>query len=277
MVRIMNTAHRGLWSLVALATVAAGCGDSQDATGQGMGGGGSGGGGAAGLDGGVYVEGGVHDGNPGTGGHAGSGAPELVGMLRDFKDSHPDFEGNLGDDRGLVQADLGSDGKPVYAGGAGTATTNGAASFDQWFRDVDGVNESISFAIPLTHAGGNVYSYDNQAFFPIDGQLWGNEGRPHNYHFTYELHTRFTYKGGEVFEFTGDDDLFVFVNKKLAMDLGGVHGPENAEAILDDLAQELDISPGNTYDLDFFFAERHTSQSTFRIDTTIDNFVPGVY
>lgn len=174
--------------------------------------------------------------------------------MRDFTDAHPDFEGALGDDRGLVSDDLGSDGKPVYAGGAGATTTHGSEHFDQWFRDVAGVNESVSFAIRLTNMGGNVFSYDNQEFFPIDGQLSGNQGREHNYHFTYELHTRFTYKGGEVFQFTGDDDLFVFINKRLAMDLGGVHAPESAEADLDDMADELGITPGNTYDLDFFFA-----------------------
>jgi len=253
-----------------------GCGDSADA-GAPTPGGGSGGSGGTPWDGGIYSESGLEDSGATGDGSGASGPTQLVGTIRDFLDTHPDFEANLGDDRGLVQQDLGSDGKPVYAGGAGTVTTSGQANFDQWYRDVPGVNMSTTFAIPLTNTGGNVYSYDNQAFFPIDGELLGDQGRPHNYHFTYELHTRFTYEGGEVFQFTGDDDLFVFINKRLAMDLGGVHGPESAEANLDDLAPDLAISPGNTYDLDFFFAERHTTQSTFRIDTTIDNFVPGVY
>jgi fibro-slime domain-containing protein len=252
-----------------------GCGDSGDGDASNSIGG-SGGSGGASSEGGVYTDGGPQEGGNLDGSGA-SGPAQLVGTLRDFLDSHPDFEGNLGDDRGLVQHDLGADGKPVYAGGAGTGTTSGQSNFDQWYRDVPGVNTSTEFTIPLTNTGGNVYSYDNQAFFPIDGQLQGNEGRAHNYHFTFELHTRFTYKGGEVFQFTGDDDLFVFINKRLAMDLGGVHGPESAQADLDDLAQDLEIVVGNIYDLDFFFAERHTTQSTFRIDTTIDNFIPSVY
>lgn len=259
-----------------------GCGDSGDAGTSNSGGGGSGGTGGSGGsgaalgDGGIYTDGGPQEsGSPDGSGASGPG--QLVGTLRDFLDSHPDFEGNLGNDRGLVQHELGVDGKPVYAGGAGTETTSGQENFDQWYRDVPGVNESTAFTIPLTNTGGNVYSYDNQEFFPIDGQLQGNQGRPHNYHFTFELHTRFTYKGGEVFQFTGDDDLFVFINKRLAMDLGGVHGPQSASADLDELASDLGIEPENTYDLDFFFAERHTTQSTFRIDTTIDSFIPGVY
>ena len=117
-----------------------------------------------------------------------------------------------------------------------------------------------------------MYTYDNSAFFPIDGQGFGDEGNPHNYHFTYEIHAQFTYEGGEVFTFTGDDDLFTFINGKLAIDLGGVHGPQNQTIDLDQQATSLGIAVGETYPLDFFFAERHTTQSDFRIDTSIGCF-----
>jgi fibro-slime domain-containing protein len=40
------------------------------------------------------------------------------------------------------------------------------------------------------------------------------------------------------------------------------------------MAAQLGITPDNTYTLDFFFAERHTSESNFRIDTTIGCFTP---
>ncbi|MEO7093955.1 MAG: fibro-slime domain-containing protein, partial [Polyangiales bacterium] len=59
-------------------------------------------------------------------------------------------------------------------------------------------------------------------------------------------------------------------NGKLVIDLGGVHGAEDAEVDLDARAAELGITKGKVYPLDFFFAERHTSESTFRIDTTLD-------
>ncbi|MFO8072415.1 MAG: fibro-slime domain-containing protein, partial [Polyangia bacterium] len=58
----------------------------------------------------------------------------------------------------------------------------------------------------------------------------------------------------------------------LVIDIGGVHGPLSSEADFDELAAELGIEQGVAYDLDFFFAERHTTQSTFRIDTTIAEF-----
>ncbi|MEZ4427118.1 MAG: fibro-slime domain-containing protein [Nannocystaceae bacterium] len=198
----------------------------------------------------------------------------LQGTLRDFSQSHPDFEYVIGEDPGIVADVLGVDGKPVYNGNPTTPSTNGKEAFDQWYRDVPGVNVTIPLSIPLTDQGGGIYTYDNPAFFPIDEQGLGNEGNEHNYHFTYEIATEFTYHGGEVFTFTGDDDLFTFINGKLAIDLGGVHGPLTGTVDLDAQAAALGIVPGQKYSLHFFFAERHTSESNFRIDTTIDCFLP---
>ncbi|MBW2264328.1 MAG: fibro-slime domain-containing protein, partial [Deltaproteobacteria bacterium] len=48
--------------------------------------------------------------------------------------------------------------------------------------------------------------------------------------------------------------------------------PLSGTVDLDAMASELEISTGNTYTLDFFFAERHTVMSNFRIDTTIEEF-----
>jgi len=266
-------------SALALA-LAVGCGGGDDeVASNGVGGGlnlgGSGGGGNGTGTGGLNVGGGAANGS--GGGSAGAGGDycgsKLTGTIRDFKIDHPDFEYVIESDPGIVQDDLGADGKPVYAGQSGNPTTNGKAAFDQWFNDVAGVNQKKLLPIQLTKAGGNTYTYDNSAFFPIDNELWGNEGNPHNYHFTFELHTKFVYLGGEVFTFTGDDDLWVFVNKKLAIDLGGVHGAMTGQVDLDAQAAKLGIQKGQTYPLDFFFAERHTSESNFRIDTTIASFV----
>ena len=72
---------------------------------------------------------------------------------------------------------------------------------------------------------------------------------------------------------SSDDDLWVFINGRLAIDLGGVHGQMSEEANLDALSSYLGITTGNKYTLDFFFAERHTVESHFRIETTIDDLV----
>jgi fibro-slime domain-containing protein len=199
---------------------------------------------------------------------AGTATFTLTGTVRDFNDTHPDFERYQGIDPGIVQPVLGVDGKPVYAGQAGNPTTSGQAAFDQWFRDVPGVNLSQPLAIDLDNAGSldpSVYTFSDDAFFPIDGQLLGNQRRRHNFHFTYELHSRFTYRRGQFFQFTGDDDLWVFIDRRLVIDLGGVHGTLNASVDLDTLG----LTDGAAYDFDLFYAERHTDEAHFRVDTSI--------
>jgi fibro-slime domain-containing protein len=65
----------------------------------------------------------------------------------------------------------------------------------------------------------------------------------------------------------------VFVNDRLALDLGGVHGAESQTIDFDAQAGVLGLTHGGTYHLDVFHAERHTTESHFRMATTIDCFV----
>jgi fibro-slime domain-containing protein len=195
--------------------------------------------------------------------------------VRDFHRTQTDFElpvaGNV-DDRGMVASVLGPDQKPVYAGNPTTRTTpTGKAAFDVWYRDTPGVNESLAVNLQLAEvpASPGLYVYESRAFFPIDDQLFGNEGLPHNYHFTLETHTSFDYRGGETFTFAGDDDVWVFIANQLAIDLGGVHQLETASVELDAVAARFGLVVGQRYALDLFFAERHTVDSDFGVRTTI--------
>jgi fibro-slime domain-containing protein len=202
----------------------------------------------------------------------------LNAVVRDFRDSFPDMEREgafLGGELGIVETTLGMEGKPVYAHSGATLTVSGPSSFMLWYRDVAAFNRAFTVALPLTEteSGSGVFVYDNAAFFPVDDRGFGNEGRDHNFHFTTEIAATFVYKGGEEFTFRGDDDVFVFVNRRLALDLGGVHPAVEGTIDFDDMADELGITLGNTYELHVFHAERHTVESNFRIETSIDCFV----
>jgi fibro-slime domain-containing protein len=194
-------------------------------------------------------------------------------VIRDFTPTHPDFEHYLGNDLSIVAATLGADGKPVYANpGGNTATTTGKAPFDQWYRDVPGVNQTILQTITLTQLPSGQFQFNSAAFFPIDGLGFGNYASSgHNFHFTSEVRYWFEYKGGEQLDFTGDDDVWVFVNKKLAVNLGGVHGPQSGSVLLNAAtAATLNLQVGQIYETVVFQAERHTSGSNYKL--TLSNF-----
>lgn len=168
---------------------------------------------------------------------------------------------------------------------AGTlATTEGgavtsASSLAQWFRDDASVNSSKQLELTLVRQGDtSVYTFNDKTdpnysalggFFPINNELFGNSaGGNKNFHFSFELDTKFVYKkdSGQVFTFTGDDDVWVFVDGKLVIDIGGVHGATSQTIDLDRLTW---LEDGKEYSLKFFFVERHRTASNFRIDTTL--------
>jgi fibro-slime domain-containing protein len=206
-----------------------------------------------------------------------------TGTIRDFCggsagcpqgfSAHPDFEAGIGGlATGIVQSTLGGDGKPVFQGAANDNIQD-AASFNQWYNTTAGVNQPKSFGILMNDPlNTGIFTYSNNSFFPIDGDLLGNQGRSHNYHFTYELSGLFGYKAGtnQTFSFTGDDDIWVFINNKLAIDLGGVHGALNGSVNLDTIAGTFGLANNQNYNISIFFAERHTSQSNFAIATSLE-------
>ncbi len=205
----------------------------------------------------------------------------FAATLRDFHPNHPDFERNVKGDQsdfGVVDPMLGDDGTPSYTHSGRTLTITSAASFAQWYHDVPGVNVAVPYEIPLSESTSQPgkYYFTGWDFFPLDNDPrgFGNEGESHDYDFTLAANSTFIYRGGEWFSVTADDDLWVFVNRRLAIDLGGLHESKLGEIHLDDQASRLEISLGHAYPIHLFFAERKQVGTDLTILTNIANLAP---
>ncbi|MBS2013967.1 MAG: DUF4215 domain-containing protein [Deltaproteobacteria bacterium] len=204
---------------------------------------------------------------------------DLPVIYRDFKGfgeagGHPDFENYCCNSvKGLPKANLAADNAPELLSVGSPQTVDSAASFLDWYHDKAGVNSVVLDKLTLTKQPDDSYVFDSNSFFPLDGKGFGNTpGQAHNFHFTSEVRGVFTYKGGEVLEFRGDDDVFVYINGKLAVDIGGVHGAEAGSVTLDNAtATSLGLTVNGMYEFAVFQAERHTSESNYKL--TLRGFV----
>lgn len=129
----------------------------------------------------------------------------------------------------------------------------------------------------------------------------------HNRDFHYSLTGagQFAYEPNLYFEFQGDDDVFVYINGQLVIDLGGTHGAANYRMNLDDYVNwakgirdngekfngktyaqlskadkarvdALCLVTGSVYSFDFFYMERHGHGSNLRIITNMKIVEPGL-
>lgn len=130
----------------------------------------------------------------------------------------------------------------------------------------DNTNKTIS----------NTASGSSIGLFPLDGMSSvdagtnfdevAGSGVAHNFHYSMYSHANFVYSDDLYFHFVGDDDVYLFIDGKLAMDIGGAHLAVDDTVYLKDLGGLVE---GESYSFDFFYLERCTGFSNLAIETNI--------
>ncbi|MCL2688688.1 MAG: fibro-slime domain-containing protein [Chitinispirillia bacterium] len=174
------------------------------------------------------------------------------------------------------------------AGSTRAARLNFGSRTDNFDYTIDSAfsNIVIDTALTFSRVGTTrTYRFEESSFLPLRDRgfqapglrdqfgTWQSHGgewdRRGNFSFGMEMVWEFRMENGLEFNFRGDDDVWVFVNEKLALDLGGIHQPAPGRIRLDQLRSSHNLVNGETYYLRMFYVERHTTGSSIWIESNI--------
>ena len=185
----------------------------------------------------------------------------------------------------------------VYDKDLDTISMNSALSKDQVYFEGGSATTRFPF-LPVTDSEGVYAGETKSPYFLDDGRgVMGvtEEGATfvnRNYNFAMASNGEFVYHYDEdlFFEFEGDDDVYLFINGELVLDIGGAHSITKvglnvndyvdwARKVLADTssysptqvarARKLNLKDGQKYTFDFYYMERHGWGSNCRIVSNI--------
>ncbi len=165
------------------------------------------------------------------------------------------------------------------------ATAAGTFQVDKMFSDnkydFDPLGTQRDMQLGEGLEGAEALGFGNSTYGTVSAMNRNkNERFYRDFHYTMQGSANFVYNvdRDQYFDFIGDDDVYLFINDTLVLDVGGAHFPSRGVIYLNDLVEKgtLDLVDGNEYTFEFFYMERHFGDANISINTNIELSVPEI-